>query len=224
MAAVRWLSRPAVRDDRTSAPGGALAEALAPGSPARWPRRGPAHGSGPTRREGAVRPLCVGEHGALRRDARGMAPPLATALAGGAGGFSRRARSSGCGPLRRRRAAQASPAAAWRRGLGVGGPPPHASPRARGPARLGRQRRRPGPPPPLVCPGPPPRCAAGSRGGQARSARAPWPHLSGGFLAFGVRERERQERGGSISHLTRRLSGQGRSMTLPARERLRSAA
>jgi hypothetical protein len=172
MAAVRWLSRPAVRDDRTSAPGGALAEALAPGSPARWPRRGPAHGSGPTRREGAVRPLCVGEHGALRRDARGMAPPLATALAGGAGGFSRRARSSGCGPLRRRLAAQASPAAAWRRGLVVGGP-----------ARLGRQRRRPGPPPPLVCPGPPPRCAAGASIAPTARPGAAAATLNGGCAA-----------------------------------------
>ena len=64
----------------------------------------------------------------------------------------------------------------------------------------------------------------GLRGGQVRSTRAQRQHLSCCRAAGGVLERERQDRHLSIYQLKRRLSFQGRSMALPALERLRAAA
>jgi hypothetical protein len=64
----------------------------------------------------------------------------------------------------------------------------------------------------------------GRSGCQARSERAQWPHISCGLLAFCVLEREKHDRGISISQRKRRLSFKGRSVTLPALERLRRAA
>jgi hypothetical protein len=307
------LSRTALRDDRTSAPCVALADALAPVAPARVTSLVPAHGSGHTRLEGAVRPLVVGEPGELLIDDAGMATPLATALQGLAGVCSRRERRpvEGCSlvvvgwpegvrrlPLGRRLWPTGGPSPSelawawlsearprWRcrpasvrfdagdpsrhllkrlgdagwSGVGrltkhrrVNGQPLRAERRHRYGAEPGRWRgglqvlvgsdgakddattRRPLPAAEVrrrcqrrahiaavirVC-----NDQRGLSGCHARSERAPWPPSSGGFLACGVREGERQERGGRIDHRKRRLSGQGRSMTRPARERLRSAA
>lgn len=64
----------------------------------------------------------------------------------------------------------------------------------------------------------------GLGGCQARSARAQLHHITCCLVAFCVLEREGQDRGQSIYKLKRHLSFQGRSMALPALERLRSAA
>jgi putative transposase len=64
----------------------------------------------------------------------------------------------------------------------------------------------------------------GLSGCQARSERAQWHHITCCLVTFCVLERERHDRGGSIYQLKRRLSFKGRSITLPALERLRSAA
>jgi hypothetical protein len=64
----------------------------------------------------------------------------------------------------------------------------------------------------------------GLTGCQARSERAQWHHITCCLVAFCVLEREKHERGVSIYKLKRRLSFKGRSVTLPALERLRSAA
>jgi hypothetical protein len=62
------------------------------------------------------------------------------------------------------------------------------------------------------------------RGCQARSERAPLPHIACCLAAVGVLERERHERGLSIDKRRRALSGNGRSIPLPALERLRRTA
>ena len=64
----------------------------------------------------------------------------------------------------------------------------------------------------------------GLSGCQARSERAQRHHILCCFVAFCVLERERHERGLSIYKLKRRLSYQGRSVVLPALERLRLTA
>jgi hypothetical protein len=61
-------------------------------------------------------------------------------------------------------------------------------------------------------------------GGQARAERAPRHHLTCGVVACCVLERERHERHLSLDKLKRLLSFQGRSVDLPALERLRAAA
>ena len=61
-------------------------------------------------------------------------------------------------------------------------------------------------------------------GCQARSARAQRHHIACCLVAFCVLERERHERHLSIYKRKRRLSFKGRSLALPALERLRSAA
>lgn len=61
-------------------------------------------------------------------------------------------------------------------------------------------------------------------GCQARSERAQQHHIICCLAAFCVLERESHARGISIYQLKRRLSFQGRSVALPALERLRSAA
>jgi len=61
-------------------------------------------------------------------------------------------------------------------------------------------------------------------GCQARSERAQLHHIICCLVAFCVLERERHERGLSIYKLKRQLSCQGRSMVLPALERLRWVA
>ena len=61
-------------------------------------------------------------------------------------------------------------------------------------------------------------------GCQARSERAQLHHLTCCLAAFCVRERERQERGLSIYNLRRALSCHGRSINLPALERLKNVA
>jgi putative transposase len=61
-------------------------------------------------------------------------------------------------------------------------------------------------------------------GCQARSERAQQHHIVCCLAAFCVLERESHARGISIYQLKRRLSFQGRSVVLPALERLRSAA
>jgi hypothetical protein len=61
-------------------------------------------------------------------------------------------------------------------------------------------------------------------GGQARSERAQQPHIACCLVAFGVLERERQDRNLRIDQLKRQLSFKGRSLGLQARERLRNAA
>jgi hypothetical protein len=61
-------------------------------------------------------------------------------------------------------------------------------------------------------------------GCQARSDRAQQYHFTCCLVAFCVLERERHDRHLSIYKLKRRLSFQGRSMALPALERLRTAA
>jgi putative transposase len=64
----------------------------------------------------------------------------------------------------------------------------------------------------------------GLSGCQVRSTRAQLHHISCCLAAFCVLERERHDRPLSIYKLKRRLSFQGRSVALPALERLRSAA
>ena len=64
----------------------------------------------------------------------------------------------------------------------------------------------------------------GLSGCQARSERAQRHHILCCFVAFCVLERERHERGLSIYKLKRQLSYQGRSVVLPALERLRLTA
>jgi putative transposase len=64
----------------------------------------------------------------------------------------------------------------------------------------------------------------GLTGCQARSERAQLHHFSCCLVAFCVLERERHEQALSIYKLKRRLSCQGRSLVLPALERLRSTA
>jgi putative transposase len=59
---------------------------------------------------------------------------------------------------------------------------------------------------------------------QARSERAQGHHILSCLTAFCVLERESRDRGLSIYQLKQRLSFRGRSMALPALERLRSAA
>jgi hypothetical protein len=61
-------------------------------------------------------------------------------------------------------------------------------------------------------------------GGQARSERAPLHHLTCGLVAFCVLERERHERHLRIYTLKRLLRFQGRSLHLPALERLKTTA
>jgi hypothetical protein len=64
----------------------------------------------------------------------------------------------------------------------------------------------------------------GLTGCQARSERAQIHHLTCCLVAFCVLERERHAQGLSIYKLKRQLSFQGRSLTLPMLERLKSAA
>jgi hypothetical protein len=64
----------------------------------------------------------------------------------------------------------------------------------------------------------------GLTGCQARSERAQLHHFACCLVAFCVLERERHEQALSIYKLKRRLSCQGRSLVLPALERLRSTA
>jgi len=64
----------------------------------------------------------------------------------------------------------------------------------------------------------------GLSGCQARSARTQQHHILCCFAAFCVLERERHERGLSIYKLKRQLSCRGRSVVLPALERLRRTA
>jgi hypothetical protein len=64
----------------------------------------------------------------------------------------------------------------------------------------------------------------GLGGCQARSERAQLHHIICWFVAFCVLERACQDRGLSIYKLKQHLSLQGRSVALPALERLRSAA
>jgi putative transposase len=64
----------------------------------------------------------------------------------------------------------------------------------------------------------------GLSGCQVRSARAQLHHISCCLAAFCVLERERHDRNLSIYKLKRFLSFQGRSVALPALERLRTAA
>jgi Transposase DDE domain len=64
----------------------------------------------------------------------------------------------------------------------------------------------------------------GLTGCQARTARAQVHHITCCLVAFCVLERERYAQGLSIYKLKRQLSFQGRSLTLPMLERLKSAA
>jgi Transposase DDE domain len=64
----------------------------------------------------------------------------------------------------------------------------------------------------------------GLTGCQARSERAQLHHIACCLVAFCVLERERQDHHLSIYKLKRQLSFQGRSMALPALERLRRSA
>jgi len=64
----------------------------------------------------------------------------------------------------------------------------------------------------------------GLGGCQARSARAPLPHITCGLVAFCGLERDCPDQGLSIYKLKRHLSFRGRSVALPALERLRSTA
>jgi hypothetical protein len=61
-------------------------------------------------------------------------------------------------------------------------------------------------------------------GCQARSERAQLHHVVCCLIAFCILERERHKRGLSVHKLKRQLSFQGRSLALPAVERLRGAA
>jgi putative transposase len=64
----------------------------------------------------------------------------------------------------------------------------------------------------------------GLTGCQARSERAQLHHMTCCLMAFCVLERERHDRQLSIYKIKRQLSFQGRSVALPALERLRQAA
>jgi Transposase DDE domain len=64
----------------------------------------------------------------------------------------------------------------------------------------------------------------GLNGCQARSERAQLPHLTCCLVAFCVLERERHDRGLTIYKLKRQLSCHGRTVVLPALERLRRSA
>jgi hypothetical protein len=64
----------------------------------------------------------------------------------------------------------------------------------------------------------------GLSGGQVRSERAQRHHLRCWFVAFCVLERDRHERGLRMYKLKRQLRCRGRSVVLPARERLRRTA
>jgi hypothetical protein len=64
----------------------------------------------------------------------------------------------------------------------------------------------------------------GLTGWQARSERAQGQHITGCLLAFCGLERERHDRQLSIYQLKRPLSFKGRSLALPALERLTRAA
>jgi putative transposase len=64
----------------------------------------------------------------------------------------------------------------------------------------------------------------GFTGCQARSERAQLHHLTCCLVAFCVLERERHDRGLTIYKLKHQLSYQGRTLALPALERLRQAA
>jgi hypothetical protein len=64
----------------------------------------------------------------------------------------------------------------------------------------------------------------GLNGCQARSERAQMHHLTCCLVAFCVLERERHDRHLSIYQLKRQLSFKGRSLVLPALERIRGAA
>lgn len=61
-------------------------------------------------------------------------------------------------------------------------------------------------------------------GGQSHSEKAQPHHITCGFVAFCVLERERHDRQLSIYQLKRQLSFTGRAPTLSALERLRRAA
>jgi hypothetical protein len=61
-------------------------------------------------------------------------------------------------------------------------------------------------------------------GGQARSDRAQQHHVACCLVAFCVLERERHDRQLSLDQLKRQLRFRGRSLALPALERLRGAA
>jgi hypothetical protein len=64
----------------------------------------------------------------------------------------------------------------------------------------------------------------GLNGCQARSERAQLHHLTCCLVALWVLERERHDRRRTIYKLKRHLSGHGRTVELPALERLRQAA
>jgi hypothetical protein len=64
----------------------------------------------------------------------------------------------------------------------------------------------------------------GLTGCQARAERAQVHHITCCLVAFCILERERQDRQLSIYKLRRQLSCQGRSIALPALERLKQAA
>jgi hypothetical protein len=64
----------------------------------------------------------------------------------------------------------------------------------------------------------------GLTGGQARSARAQMQQVTGCLVACCVLARERQAHQLSVYNLKQQLSFQGRSLGLPALERLRSTA
>ena len=64
----------------------------------------------------------------------------------------------------------------------------------------------------------------GLSGCQARSERAPVPHVTGCLAASCVLERERHDRALTIYKLKRQLSYQGPTLALPALQRLRQAA
>jgi Transposase DDE domain len=64
----------------------------------------------------------------------------------------------------------------------------------------------------------------GCNGCQARSERAQLHHLTCCLVAFCVLERERHDRGLTFYQLKHQLSCQGRTLALPALERLRQAA
>jgi hypothetical protein len=61
-------------------------------------------------------------------------------------------------------------------------------------------------------------------GCQSRSERAQGHHFTCGLVAFGILERERHDRALTIYKLKRKLSCHGRTLALPALERLTEAA
>jgi hypothetical protein len=64
----------------------------------------------------------------------------------------------------------------------------------------------------------------GWSGCPARSQRAPVPHITCCLVAFCLLEREGHDRGLTIYKLKRQLSCHGRTLALPALERLRQGA